>query len=606
MKFSFGSSYSDSVTVEAKNLDHAIRIFKVSELFPEKYVDQKFIKSSDYDHDLRRYINTYKGDPLIYIFEVSPDKKRDKKVGSVRLKDCIDIDFRDYLPSSNLLEAPKELTQEETEDTTKLPIVTSAQALVQVNSKLVLREKHDAIAKKKAELEAMVSEMNKAMAALNEEIDKKKKVVYIIETYLGLQEEVVQIASGKPSDPDTPLTLFQQKLYMDEEVGIYDDDGIDFSNIDEFDTWIVKNIDKFAYKQKSIIAWQVRRSKKSYEGSDAITSAQYSTWNKQTYFLIRNGENIYRIWSNVYISDRLFPKQLEYSSIILDKDTPNDWRKKDLLKLHESYLYGLIAIQGIIERTDILGTNLKGKVNLTKPDGAPDHLVKFIRDDEPEFWLGDGRPRWREFLKKNQETVTVGSRICRATTKRFFKINGNDNDGWRAEPFRPAYPPSFGDVLNVIASKEDPRGNYLSHGSEFKVLYMPENEDYWDRRTWECRKRKRRVSWLFYSDEVLNVDEITLEDIDYYLHSRLDRKDYLHLIPTLTWLRKFKIDEEALEEEFCKMIASTLKMDYNETNRKKIRKAVSWWKLKNKWKRALTKEESTAFRMITNKLKAKE
>lgn len=104
-------------------------------------------------------------------------------------------------------------------------------------------------------------------------------------------------------------------------------------------------------------------------------------------------------------------------------------------------------------------------------------------------------------------------------------------------------------------------------------------------------------------EEVLNVDEITLEEIDYYLQSRLDRKDYLELIPTLIWLKKFKIEENELEEEFCKMIASTLKMDYNKSNKDKIQKAISWWKLKNKWKRALTKEESTAFRMITNKLR---
>lgn len=602
MQFCFGSSYGSSVVIEAKNLDHAIRIFKVSELFPEKYVDQKFIKSSEYDSDLRRSIHKYKGDPLIYIFEVDSDKKRNKKLGSIRLKDCIDIDFRDYLPNSNLLEAPKELAQEE-EEGPNLPIVTSAQALLQINSKLVLREKHDAIAKKKAELEAMVSDMNRAMFALTEEINKKKKVVYIIETYLGLQEEVVQIASGKSSDPDTPLTLFQQKLYMDEEVGICEDDGIDFSNIEEFDSWITKNIDRFAYQPKSILAWQVRRNTKDYDGADALTRAQYSTWNKQTYFLIRNGENIYRIWSNVCIGDRLFPKKLEYSDIISDEETPDSWRKDNLKKLHESYLYGLIAIQGIIERTDILGTNIRGKVNLTRPDGAPDHLVKFIRDDEPEFWLGDGRLRWRDFIKKNQESVEVGTRICRATTKRFFRMSGKDNDAWRSDPFRPAYPPSFGDVLSVIASKKDPRGNYFSHGTSYKVLYMPENEEYWDRRTWESRKRKRRVSWLFYGDEVLNVDEITLEEIDYYLQSRLDRKDYLELIPTLIWLKKFKIEENELEEEFCKMIASTLKMDYNKSNRGKIQKAISWWKLKNKWKRALTKEESTAFRMITNKLR---
>lgn len=43
MRYCFGEPHGhDSVTVEAKDLEHAIKIFKVSELFPEKCVDHKY------------------------------------------------------------------------------------------------------------------------------------------------------------------------------------------------------------------------------------------------------------------------------------------------------------------------------------------------------------------------------------------------------------------------------------------------------------------------------------------------------------------------------------------------------------------------------------
>jgi len=41
----------------------------------------------------------------------------------------------------------------------------------------------------------------------------------------------------------------------------------------------------------------------------------------------------------------------------------------------------------------------------------------------------------------------------------------------------------------------------------------------------------------------------------------------------------------------------------NEKNEEKIQQAIQWWKLKNKWKRAITVKESTATRMILRKLK---
>lgn len=47
MKFCFGSpSTHDSVVVEARNLEHAIKIFKVVELFPEKCVDSVYFKTN--------------------------------------------------------------------------------------------------------------------------------------------------------------------------------------------------------------------------------------------------------------------------------------------------------------------------------------------------------------------------------------------------------------------------------------------------------------------------------------------------------------------------------------------------------------------------------
>ena len=607
MKFCFGDG-SKCVYVEARNLEHAIKTFKVSELFPEKCVDSMYYKLdaeghtlNEYDSILGRYLYQFKtSDPKIFIYEEQEDNW--VKIASIGLKECVEVDFRESMPVTNLLEAPQAQVQREE---VTLPVVINEQALSRVTHKIQLREKHDALAQKKAELESMMREVQQAMNVIMKELDQKRKIVYILETFLGVHEEIVQIADGAPAE-NVPLTLYQQKLYMDEEVGIWDDadgQGIDCQQIEQFDDWIAKHYKTFAYEPLSIVVWQVRREKKEY--GNLWTNVQLAQWNQQTYFLIRNGERLYRIWSNVSVSDRLFPTVTEYQKLIREEQKWGEERTREKLQeKHESYLYGMIAIQGIVERTEILGLRFRERVNLLRPDGIPEDLVKLVRDDESEFWIGDGKPRWRDFLEKNRQTIRVGTRVCLATEKFYFSLyREKDNDQWRCSPFHPSNPPSRDCCYSIEATKNESKGVYFPHSTSMLIRYQPGDSVGWDPYTYQEIARKRRVPWFLYSDEILNFDEITLEEADYYLKSRLDRKSYLRMLPTLYWVRRVKMRERVLEEEFTKMIAGQLNWELNEENSKKIQEKIQLWKLKNKWKRALTTKESTATRMILRWLK---
>lgn len=87
------------------------------------------------------------------------------------------------------------------------------------------------------------------------------------------------------------------------------------------------------------------------------------------------------------------------------------------------------------------------------------------------------------------------------------------------------------------------------------------------------------------------------------MKNRLDREDYVRMLPTLYWVRRVKRREQELEDEFMKMIAGNLNWELNDENKSKIQEKITWWKTKNKWKRAITTKESTAMRMILRKLK---
>jgi hypothetical protein len=100
---------------------------------------------------------------------------------------------------------------------------------------------------------------------------------------------------------------------------------------------------------------------------------------------------------------------------------------------------------------------------------------------------------------------------------------------------------------------------------------------------------------------MINFDEITLEDCDYYLHNRIERKNYLDILPTLFYVRKGKLKEKALEDEFIRFLAG--EMNWDESHNDEIQKAIDWWKLKNKWKRGLMSDDAKAVRMIKKRLK---
>lgn len=615
MKFCFGDIEGNDthVSIEAKDLNHAIKIFKVTELFPEKYVskiywkkDQKGCYEQEYISELSRYKREFKTDnPKIDIHESLGDYKW-KKVGVISLNECIDVNFKDILPPVNLLPPPVDESTKESTETAVLPVVGSAVELSNVGSKIELRKKHDEIALRKAELEAMVQELNQSMSVIKEELKQKQKIVYIIETYLGIHEEVVQISDGDPAPEDSQLTLYQQKLFMDEEVGIWDDvdgQGIDCQNIEQFDDWIIKNYKNFAYEPLSIVVWQVRRNEKEY--GSVWANVQFNQWNRATYFLIRNGDRLYRIWSNVTIPELLFPKKDEYVNFVNEeRKWHGDRVAKKLQEKHETYLYGLIAIQGVIERTDILGTHLRSKgVNLLSPRGNIDDNIKFIRDAETEYWIGDGKPRWSEFLKINRSTVKLGSRICLSTEKNYFCLSGKDSDSWRCAPYRPNSSPSRNRWYLVEAFRGESKDTYFPRSTDALIRYQPGDTIGWDPYSGEGLTRKKRVPWFLYRDEIINYDGITAEEADYYMKSRIDRKDYLRILPTLHWIRDIKRREQGLEDEFSKMIAGSLGWEMNTENKKAIQEAIDWWKLKNKWKRAITTDNTTATSMILKKLK---
>ena len=241
-----------------------------------------------------------------------------------------------------------------------------------------------------------------------EKLSKVRRVLGIIELYLGVNEEIIQIQEGEKADIKYPICFRQQVLYMDEEVGDPENQGLDFSKIDQFDDWLTKdkNYIKLVPEPKGVVVIRPRRRDKNYGGGwfeNAVMNAE----NKKTYILIRNGENIYRIYAEIVIHPRLFPLKAEMQKLMEDiaKDgIDKEEAEKEVL----NYKRNMLMLQGLLDRTEIFKP-LPHPVQIHDAK-THDNLIKFIYDGEAS--LTAGRMYYKDWKEKINKQIKRGTRIC--------------------------------------------------------------------------------------------------------------------------------------------------------------------------------------------------
>jgi len=205
-----------------------------------------------------------------------------------------------------------------------------------------------------------------------DKIEKIYKVLYTIELYLGVNEDVVQLIKGNNAPSESSICFRQQILYMDEEIGVYENGGLGYEDIPKFDEWISDNFKKILHEEKGVVVFRVRRNKKSYTGNSFIDGEKH-TEDSKTYFLIRNGDNLYRIHANIRVYPRLFPLKHEINSVLENIKWKRD--EKDADKLIMSYQRNFLVLQGILDRTDIFSPIPEG-VNVFDIDKHKDVIKR--------------------------------------------------------------------------------------------------------------------------------------------------------------------------------------------------------------------------------------
>lgn len=538
-----GYSRLEGVWIEADTLEFAIYKFAYAEDDIYKYLSDYSL--SEYNYELRKYVlkDGCYDKAEINIYAKTDKDSESELVKTIKISELENFNFDDVEKklSSKGQKADSQEIALVKEDTVKIYAENLPQEFKEGKIKTVkdfnncrteLEKKILELEKQKQELESQITEMEKWLKG-------KYRVICAYETYLGTKEEIVElIGEGKTSNE--PIHLYQAVRFMDEEYGIVnlekikettyvEMDAFDYKNIDLFDKWITENYKMFIPSERGIVMWRIRRLNKDY--GDTWENMVCNGYNANCYFLIRNGERVYRVFSDISSKDdTMFPTKEQNIQAGRKWSTSKEFDQESFMENTLPWKYILVAIQGILDRTNILGTDCQFKTNLICGLFDKDKIV-LVRDKERKDLIGDSTmPSWSNYLKENRNKTKIGDRIIITDlwgSKNYYVGHTDDisficehNIGWRR---RWVGIPNRSKVYEIK--------DYDEKKDKYKILYF---EERWS----DDIKKKRTAIWL-NKDEFFNISQTTEKDLKYYLNDRRERENYLDMLPKIKLAYKY-------------------------------------------------------------------
>ncbi|WP_454727738.1 MULTISPECIES: hypothetical protein [Cupriavidus] len=254
------------------------------------------------------------------------------------------------------------------------------------------------------------------------------KGIASLDLYTGKGVEVHVIAKGESAPRDEKLHLRQAKLFADCEFAAWADVHADwdYSSLPDFDRALQSNPDlrdQILPKPRMVVAMATRRKAADYERLSAYEAARRDVQNKVTFLLVRDGENIYRIYSGEPTHEgtpRLFPSKAEIDDVFTgfdgsaltfrDLEFTTAVEDHDRLALHYKRL--LILMCGLDHRLQLFGQfyDPAEALQFLSLVFQQRHFV-FLADDEPGTLIGTARPDVQTFIKQRNAQLRSGSRV---------------------------------------------------------------------------------------------------------------------------------------------------------------------------------------------------
>lgn len=402
-------------------------------------------------------------------------------------------------------------------------------------------------------------------------VDKLYKGIESLDLYVGKDVDVETIRKGESAAPELPLSVQQSKLFMDEEFSVWADvdEGFDYNNTREFFKVLAQS-DGLAKQifpsERSIICMAVRRHAKDY-GTDPLTNALLNQRNVEVFLLVRDGENIHKVWSPVeshLIAGRLFPTKQEIEAIFQERGWWNpetdetlieeinfmDTRYTDRLEKHEAvslhYKRFLILLAGLDHRLNLFGTfytEPKG-LNFVSQSFRAKHF-NLIADDEvnPLQLQGERMLSFDEWLKSKNEYLRSGSRVI-GVWENVMNLDTApgvmERYSYRRDRQDMMYKPQESSSVQIAFRRD--KDIFVKIPVDGETYDYRKNED-------RYREFDASVNLSKYKEQedgfgFLVLDAVKADELERYIYNRTERKEHVAFIRLFKRAAKFLRDEE--------------------------------------------------------------
>lgn len=410
-----------------------------------------------------------------------------------------------------------------------------------------LLKSHAASLQIKLELERTA--MEQQMLPLQQQMEALQHALHMANLYLGTNEMVIPIAEGLRAPATAPIVIRQRILFMDEECALIDAEGIDCHKLNTFDKLVTRPdlLKLIIPDEKGVVVLKVSRNPKKYKGLDPVTQMYLDEENSKTYWLIKNGECLWRFWADFDTPATLFPKSTHEVSEHRpgSKEYYSEMKKEKGIRLQ--FMKAGLLLQGIIDRTKIFEPFIDKQPPILTEPATWDGKIAFVYDDENN--LSEGLEPYTKWLASLNKVLYSGQRIAFA---------GYCNDEERVIP-------------NDAYGYSDPEIRIIHKGPKGFYFNFENKRSYNKKKTGKIIVRESDTNWI-------NIDFARVTDMERYLHSREVRSNFRAMVPLLQLAIALKKEEESEETLFKALIIKTIEDKHGSCDMSKLEKAILWWK----------------------------
>jgi hypothetical protein len=402
--------------------------------------------------------------------------------------------------------------------------------------------------------------------------DELMKALTSLDLYIGKGVEVVTVCEGQGAADDDQLVLRQRKQFVDEELAAYADvdEMFDFSDLNVFDEKLASSAalrDQIFTFPRAVVSMAVRRNSVNY--GDVFVNAQKNGINQATFLLVRNGDNVYRVYSSQPSHEqarRLFPTTNEANELfrgfdgeqIRFTDLGFSGRAGVADDVALSYKRLLILLCGLDHRLSLFGSFYPAADSLSfiSLDFQAKYM-RFVADDDESLLIAGGdrtAPVNEWFIEKNS-ALRSGSRvICywkdllTPETAPALRAIDNDRVHSKGEPVSEeggsAVKIVYRDGQDLCVDVRSLRSSWTREPTSFNAKVVLTNVGKHSYYRTESKLSDRGLQAGF-----LCLDAVRADDIEQYVYSRVDRVDHIGYIRLFKRATAFLRAEEQRQRE---------------------------------------------------------